>query len=397
MKNTSASSFGHQNSDNMNINRHNYEEFFILYMDKELSSEDRRMVEDFVQHHPDLKEELELLMQYKLVPDELVVFENKETLIKGDAIINVANYEEYFLSYIDDELTTAQKAAVEKFVADNPVAAKELTLLQKSKLQPEDIVFANKESLYRSEEKIRRLPVKWLRAAAAVLILALGLTTFLVLNKKSATEVGPIVKTPGTEQNNPVVNTVEQPSKETLVADVNEKQDTAVENLKENNIIQQAVVPTKKEDAKNMAVTNAIVTPKNLPANQHLIPSKKEEQALITAIVPPVTNNNLPQPISNPNFSKNDAANNAIANVNIPKEIKKVEALTNPIVTSKSTQPLNYSNASFIEEESQQNEKKNKLRGFFRKITRTLEKRTNIDATDDDGKLLIAGLAIKLK
>ena len=98
----------------MNINRHNYEEFFILYMDNELSSEDRRMVEDFVQHHPDLKEELELLMQYKLVPDELVVFENKETLIKGDAIINVANYEEYFLSYIDDELTTAQKAAVEK-------------------------------------------------------------------------------------------------------------------------------------------------------------------------------------------------------------------------------------------------------------------------------------------
>jgi len=381
----------------MNINRHNYEEFFILYMDKELSSEDRRMVEDFVQHHPDLKEELELLMQYKLVPDELVVFENKETLIKGDAIINVANYEEYFLSYIDDELTTAQKAAVEKFVADNPVAAKELTLLQKSKLQPEDIVFANKESLYRREEKIRRLPVKWLRAAAAVLILALGLTTFLVLNKKSATEVGPIVKTPGTEQNNPVVNTVEQPSKETLVADVNEKQDTAVENLKENNIIQQAVVPTKKEDAKNMAVTNAIVTPKNLPANQHLIPSKKEEQALITAIVPPVTNNNLPQPISNPNFSKNDAANNAIANVNIPKEIKKVEALTNPVVTTKSTQPSNYSNASFIEEESQQNEKKNKLRGFFRKITRTLEKRTNIDATDDDGKLLIAGLAIKLK
>ncbi|MBK6992866.1 MAG: hypothetical protein IPH34_14030 [Chitinophagaceae bacterium] len=381
----------------MNINRHNYEEFFILYMDKELSSEDRRMVEDFVQHHPDLKEELELLMQYKLVPDELVVFENKETLIKGDAIINVANYEEYFLSYIDDELTTAQKAAVEKFVADNPVAAKELMLLQKSKLQPETIVFANKESLYKSEEKIRRLPVKWWRAAAAVLILALGLTTFLVLKKKSSTEIGPIVKTPGSEQNNPVVNTVEQPPKETLVADVNEKQNPGVANPEESNNIQQAVAPEKKSAIKNMDVANAILTPKNLPAKQHLIPSKKDEQALITAIVPPVTNNNLPQPISNPNFSKNDAANNAIANVNIPKEIKKVEALTNPVVTTKSTQPSNYSNASFIEEESQQNEKKNKLRGFFRKITRTLEKRTNIDATDDDGKLLIAGLAIKLK
>ncbi|HQV55954.1 MAG TPA: hypothetical protein PLX17_10585, partial [Chitinophagaceae bacterium] len=204
-------------------------------------------------------------------------------------------------------------------------------------------------------------------------------------------------KTPGTEQNNPVVNTVEQPPKETLVADVNEKQNPGVANPEESNNIQQAVAPEKKSAIKNMDVANAILTPKNLPAKQHLIPSKKDEQALITAIVPPVTNNNLPQPISNPNFSKNDAANNAIANVNIPKEIKKVEALTNPVVTTKSTQPSNYSNASFIEEESQQNEKKNKLRGFFRKITRTLEKRTNIDATDDDGKLLIAGLAIKLK
>ncbi len=381
----------------MNINRHNYEEFFILYMDNELSSEDRRMVDSFVQNHPDLKEELELLMQFKLVPDELIVFENKEALIKGDAIINVANYEEYFLSYIDDELSTTQRIAVEKFVVNNPVAAKELLLLQKSKLQPETIVFANKESLYRREEKIRRLPVKWLRAAAAVLILALGLTTFIVLNKKSATEIGPIVKTPGTEQKNPVIKTIDQPSNEAIVAEVNEKQNSDVENPKENNSIQQVVVPMKKEDAKNMAVTNAVITPKNLPANQHLMPSKKEEQALIIADINPVTNNNLPQPLYNPNVSKNDAASTTIANVNVPKEIKKVEALTNPIVTTKSTQPSNYSNASFIEEESQQDDKKNKLRGFFRKITRTLEKRTNIDATDDDGKLLIAGLAIKLK
>ena len=42
-------------------------------------------------------------------------------------------------------------------------------------------------------------------------------------------------------------------------------------------------------------------------------------------------------------------------------------------------------------------QKKNKLRGFFRKVTRTFEKRTNIDATDGDDRLLVAGLSIKLK
>ena len=44
----------------------------------------------------------------------------------------------------------------------------------------------------------------------------------------------------------------------------------------------------------------------------------------------------------------------------------------------------------------QPDSKKNKNRGFFRKLARTFEKRTDIDPTDDN-KLLVAGLSIKLK
>jgi hypothetical protein len=72
-------------------------------------------------------------------------------------------------------------------------------------------------------------------------------------------------------------------------------------------------------------------------------------------------------------------------------------------VTSLSPQPSNLRTASYTEEDYSADEqepaggKKNKLRGLFRKVTRTLEKRTNIEATDEDGRLLVAGLAIKLK
>ena len=43
-----------------------------------------------------------------------------------------------------------------------------------------------------------------------------------------------------------------------------------------------------------------------------------------------------------------------------------------------------------------QSEKKNKFRGFFRKVTRTIEKTTNMKTTDEEDRLLLAGLAIKL-
>ncbi len=380
------------NTDNlrMNINRHNYEEFFILYLDNELSSEDRRMVEAFIQHHPDLNEELELLMQYKLVPDESIVFDNKETLVKGDAVINIANYEEWFLLYIDNELSISQKLFVEEFITENPYAKKEFQILQQSKLQPETVVFANKESLYRKEEKVRFMPLRWQRVAA-ILIFALGLTTFLVLNSKKTVEDGPIAITPGTEQSSPVLIPTKQLPKENIVAEIKVKEEPHI-------VVPEEKSPSlKPQDAnKNIATNNTPTSPIiKLPVNKYPVQSNKEEVSLIANNNTP--NNNLPLPDKNPNVIKDDVINNTIANIDVPKENKKVEALTNPVVTTKSPQPSDYTNASFIEEESQQDGKKNKLRGFFRKITRTFEKRTNIDPTNDDGKLLVAGLAIKLK
>jgi hypothetical protein len=85
----------------MNITRNNYEEYFILYMDNELTSEDRRQVELFVEGNPDLQEELNLLKQTQLVPDSSFVFADKEQLLKtpGGIAIDTTNYEEWLLSY----------------------------------------------------------------------------------------------------------------------------------------------------------------------------------------------------------------------------------------------------------------------------------------------------------
>lgn len=66
--------------------------------------------------------------------------------------INISNYESYLYCYVDGELNADEKAALERFAAANPQVRAELDLLMATRLQPENIVFDNKASLYRGSE-----------------------------------------------------------------------------------------------------------------------------------------------------------------------------------------------------------------------------------------------------
>jgi hypothetical protein len=66
--------------------------------------------------------------------------------------INTTNYEEYFLLYIDNELSAEQKTAVENFIEANPSYQKEFELLKQTVLAPEPFEFEDKILLYRLEE-----------------------------------------------------------------------------------------------------------------------------------------------------------------------------------------------------------------------------------------------------
>lgn len=368
------------------INRHNYEEYFILYMDNELSTGERCQVEAFVQQHPDLKEELDILLQYKLVPDANIIFAGKEELIKdnGNTSISLGNYDEWMVLYMDNELSAKQKKSVEQFITANLSLKEEFSLLQKTKLQPEKLIFADKTSLYRRVEKVRPLPFRrWRVAAAAVFLLGIGITTALVVNKKSSgieiakgtiLEKKTIIESPAItpkEANNQV--------NESIVAD-------------NTNVISPVVNQTSKSTTTSKERNN--VAKNQLPVYSPLQQIKEEPLVLITK-----PTNDLPQPLFNPNINKNDATDKAVAIDNTPKEIKQQHSLTNSIVTTQRPSSSEIMNASYTNTDAdfdQSDSKKNKNRGFFRKIARTFEKRTDIDPTDDN-RLLVAGLAIKLK
>ncbi len=379
----------------MYINHHNYEEYFILYMDNELNNDERRQVEAFVQQYPDLKEELAILLEYKMVPDTTIIFAGKEELLKvnGNTPISLSNYDEWIVLYMDDELSAEQKKSVEQFIAAHPSIKEEFFLLQKTKLQPENLIFSDKASLYRREQKVRPLPVRWHRlrqafgdrrwrvAAAAVLLLGMGITSALVVNKKLSGDE--IVK--GTIPEKKIIIEIPVVIPKESINQVNES------IVADNNKVLAPVINQTRNNTTTTKEKNNIAK-KQLPVFSPLQQIKEESVVAITK-----TTNDLPQPLFNPNINKNDATDKAVAVENTPKEIKQQPSLTNTNVTTQSPSSSDIVNASYTDADFDQSEsKKNKNRGFFRKIARTFEKRTDIDPTDNN-RLLVAGLAIKLK
>jgi hypothetical protein len=356
----------------MKINRHNYEEYFILYLDNELGSEDRRQVETFAQENPDLKAELDLLLQSKLTPDTDIAFADKDSLMRlGSSAISQTNYEEWLTSYIDDELSAEERKEVERFVAGNPAILKELNLLQQTKLQPEAIVFPHKESLYRQEEKAKVVAIRWWRiAAAAVLLIGISTTAIVLLNNKKDVVGGEVATAQPKEVKSTDDSIVRQPGSETPV---NEQATAPVDQKK--------IEPVIKE------TSNTIVV-KQKEKKEQPVQEKNEE--------PLIAHNNLPTPTI-----ENRYANKQIEPEKAITAIPKNESALTELPLTKNNENTDFTAVTndvpqpsyAVEQQSSGNKG---LRGFFRKVTRTFEKRTNIKATDDDDRLLIAGLAIKM-
>lgn len=381
----------------MNITRHNYEEYFILYLDNELGSEERRQVELFVQENADLKEELGWLLQSRLVADDTLVFDNKEQLMKTSVAesISTTNYEEWLLLYTDNELTADQKTTVEKFVAGHPAIQEELALLQKTRLDPEQaIFFPNKELLYRKEEKVRVIAIHWRKiAVAAALLLAIATTAFLIINRNTggiseeiAAGNNPVIKSSPVNPGQPTNITADE--NPPIAADINGNK-IGKEEPEINN-------PVATSDKKTIAAKV-----KNI--QRSVLPIKEDAPVVADNNSAKKKANDLPEPTHNP-YVNNNAADESLLAMN-DRPVKN--SLTNPIeniqpsnVTPGNSQSLNNvvtaASVESIDPNDAEPGKKNKLRGFFRKVTRTFEKATNIKATDDEDRLLLGGLAIKL-
>ena len=151
------------------ITRDNYEEFFLLYTDNELSAAERIEVEGFVADHPDLQEEWEAILQTKLSPDTQLGFPDRSSLLKPEIEGSACTGD--LLSYIYGELDGKNTARIEAALLQQPLVERELAILRQTVVQPDlAVVFPGKDALYRTEKDRRIIPLPWLRAGIAAAV-----------------------------------------------------------------------------------------------------------------------------------------------------------------------------------------------------------------------------------
>lgn len=364
------------NDNNSFITLANYEEFFLLYVDNELSDEERIAVDNFLLVHPDLQVEMDILLSTKLTTDEFSL-EDKSSLHADSMKLNAID--ESLLLYIDDELNDKEKKAVEKKIKENNEFGLQHQLLLKTKLDAtETINYPYKSELYHRTEG--RITPYWLRiAAAAIIVAGAGLLVYTnqstTVNPNTTVAIQP-TKTDTKNSIKPAAEKLSNQPSSTSVALQSKYQAKAEKKVN----IKPAEEVNQREEPLIIAKANKEIKTKEFAE----LPQKIEEN---DAVASNETKRNKEQP------------SNEVA---IAQQQATKQTINNPDVTSSlaaSYKPSELSPKPAVERDvamGEDNEKKSSLKGILRKATRFIERRTNIKATNEDDELLIGVVALKL-
>ena len=354
------------NSNHINpvITLDNYEEYFILYMDKELNPDQVQMVDRFLQQHPQLQIEMDMLMETKL-PLEKISFD-KTSLLSVNMPMQVA--EEDLLLFIDNELEPSRKKIVELELASNPEYKYQYQQFLLTKLDPSElIVHPNKKELYRHETKVIGIAL-WMRIAAAIILIAAMSVLYFISGDKETMPPGAVATQPVNNQ-----------SKENQPAD----------NMK-------GIVTPATELAVNKSE-------ENLPGEK---PASRKPSHTVSLAKSGEQENNKTNELVALN-SGNDLADPDVPDTHSMQRTSSIEtnkqSFNNKLVTVDHVDPYNNITASiqpavFVESAAGNNDnKKGSLKTFFRKATRIVGQTTGFNASNNgEDEVLIGAVAIKL-
>jgi hypothetical protein len=367
----------------MNINRNNYEMYFLLYVDNELSATERNAVEKFVEENIDLGPELQLLRETTL-PGEEIVYGAKQDLYKIEAKLDPL--QEKMMLYMDHEMDLLTAKALEAELAMDDAAKQEWAILQHTRLDAnEKIVFESKHLLYR-HEKGRVITLRpWKIAIAAAFI---GAGIFIGISFFSKDKQDPSIaanhKTP-------------EPAKSSITIKTG---GTTVKP--EINPAQAKGTPEERQ----LPVT--VQEKNNIPGKKKSTPAPRQQDKVKEQLVKKETNH-LPKPYFE-NINKQQSNQTIASSVTDKKkealqkneslnELVKVipvnritETVTRVEYTSLTETPVSYAKNTLLQDTdvtpeinndrilymNQEKISRSKISGFFRKVKRVIERNTKV-------------------
>ena len=253
------------------INITNYETFFLLYADNELTADERNNVLLFVKENPELRDEFESIISTIVSPEQDVVYADKHFLYVDSA----------------DEL--------EKMYSFKPNL---------------EIQYPHKEELYRHEKSFR---IGWVKSfmAAASIILTVGLFWMLIPTNDQSKEIKTVAK------KQEVSNTKEKSSRFKKGQAINQPNEITSIDDKKITIVNNIVKPKKNKGfEKEIDNIEAVVSSTKQVENSFEIQNISTEvvdQIMVDPIV-------VAEPIFVNNIESNDTRirqDNSLVNTNI--------------------------------------------------------------------------------
>ena len=360
----------------MNINRDNYEEYFLLYADNELTDSEKAEVLMFVKYNKDLEDEFRMIHHTIARPDVNIHLSDKSFLYRNDttAFITEKNYEEVFVLYHDKELTKEQMIETEDFISHHNELKDEFDLIGIARLTPDSaIVFNNKRILYKKERSGKVIPVLFWRMLAAAVFIGFGLWVTWLFSK-------PAVK-PGIVTTHFIPAKNEAPKVDNKILPQKKSGESVAQYVEPRNKTLEEVNSAKKAN-KQKALDNR----NNVAALRNVNSTRKTREETGT--------NQLPEKVNDAIIASNDGINQKPNDEISPlNKIEPSKELAQEIDENKTvkTEPLvNAQNVSYVPDEDNKNEnyvfyditadkfKKTKVGGFLKKVKRVVERNNPI-------------------
>lgn len=149
------------------IDIHNYEEFVLDYLENNLSPEDRDAFIMFINEHPEIKEEIELVEELEFAT-ESVIFESKGQLKKTSPIKELEVFDYLSIASIEGDLSQKENLEFIQSLDQNENEKRNYELYRLTKLDADNsLEYPGKSSLKKTGRKLYYT----ISAAASVLIL----------------------------------------------------------------------------------------------------------------------------------------------------------------------------------------------------------------------------------